>query len=393
MEYRIRKYGGSSLATPQQILNAAKQVADLHMSGKKVIVVVSAMGKSTDTLIELAQKVNPTPARRELDMLLTTGERVSMSLMSMALHRLNCPAISFTGSQAGVLTSSTHRDATILDIKPTRVKASLDNNRIVVLAGFQGVDPKTKEITTLGRGGSDTTAIAAASHFKAQICEILKDVDGVYSADPKNITTARRLKEITYNDLLDMCFWGSQILHYRSVALAHKMNLPLYIGSSENPKNGTRIVKDTHMYESNEILSVNSHENVHNYIFEKDHLGSSIDLLRSIIEAHDLPWPQILQTKLENSKVSVLLTGEREELDSLSTVVKMQKQVHMENSTLSTVTMTAYGGVRSDTLQKALKKLSENSIETYQTIHSTLSLTFVVKNSQRKDTIEILHGM
>ena len=152
------------------------------------------MGESTDRLLRLAREVSPTPPRRELDMLITAGERVSMSLLSMALHDLNCPAISFTGSQAGVLTSSAHSNATILDIKPIRIEAALEKNQVVVLAGFQGVNPKTKEVTTLGRGGSDTTAVAVASHFQATACEILKDVPGVFSADPKRIPEARPLK-------------------------------------------------------------------------------------------------------------------------------------------------------------------------------------------------------
>lgn len=388
----VRKYGGSSLATPQQILDAAKQVAHLHRAGKKVIVVVSAMGKNTDTLMKLAQEISPTPVRRELDMLLTTGERISMSLMSMALHDLDCPAISFTGSQAGVLTNSTHSDATILNIKPIRVRTALDYNQVVVLAGFQGVDPKTKEVTTLGRGGSDTTAVAIASHFKAERCEILKDVSGILTADPKILALPRPLKEVTYDSLLDMCFWGSQVLHYRSAALAHKTTLPLYIGSSQNPERGTLIVKDTPMYESHKILSVHSHKNVHSYTCDGNHLEVLIDLLRSLIETQDLPWPQILQTTLlGNSKVRILLTAEPEELKSLLTMVKTQRKVHIENPDLSTVTMTAYGTVRSGTLQETLKELSESSIEVYGTIHSSLSLTFVVKNSKRQETIRILH--
>ena len=295
----VCKYGGSCLTSTRHILNAAKQIADLSLSGKKVIVIVSAMGKSTDQLIELAREVSHNPIRRELDMLLTTGERVSMSLMSMALHDLGCPAISLTGSQAGILTTSTHSDAHIVDIKPTRIETSLSNNQVVVLAGFQGVDPQTKEITTLGRGGSDTTAVVVASHFKAEACKIFKDVDGICRADPKNIAEAQPLKEITYDHLLDMCFWGSQILHYRSAALAHKMNLPLYIGSSKNLKNKTLIVKDSRMYESNEILSINSHENVCCYIFDNDHLSSSMGLLKSLLETNDSPLATDITNKVK----------------------------------------------------------------------------------------------
>src|ERR1700741_5064534 len=180
----VQKYGGVCVATTEKRRAVTRRLADLHGRGHRVVAIVSAMGKTTDELVKMAYQVSPTPNRRELDMLLTTGERVSMSLMSMALSDLGVPAISFTGSQAGVMTDDSHSQARIVDVKPIRVREELERGKVVVLAGFQGVNPVTKEITTLGRGGSDTTAVAMAAALKAESCEIIKDVDGVCSADP-----------------------------------------------------------------------------------------------------------------------------------------------------------------------------------------------------------------
>ena len=181
----VQKYGGATLATPAQVKQIALRIYQLHQTGTQVVVVVSAMGQTTNQLIQLARDVSPNPHLRELDMLLTVGERISMSLLSMALNDLGVSAISYTGSQAGILTDDSHVNASIIDVKAFRVEEALKENKIVILAGFQGVSPQTKEITTLGRGGSDTSAVAMAGYLKADRCEILKDVDCIYSADPK----------------------------------------------------------------------------------------------------------------------------------------------------------------------------------------------------------------
>src|SRR5258708_34542920 len=186
----VQKYGGACLETPAKIRAVASSLADLHSRGHRVVAIVSAMGETTDDLVRLAYQVSPHPNRRELDMLLTTGERISMALMGMALNDLGCRAISFTGSQAGVMTDGSHSSARIVDVRPVRVQEWPDRGRVIVLAGFQGVDPVTKEITTLGRGGTDTTAVAMAAKFHATRCEIIKEVDGVCSADPKIVPGA-----------------------------------------------------------------------------------------------------------------------------------------------------------------------------------------------------------
>src|SRR5271165_6286326 len=204
----VQKYGGACLETPAKIRAVASSLADLHSRGHRVVAIVSAMGKTTDELVKIAYQVSPHPNRRELDMLLTTGERISMSLMSMALSDLGVPAISFTGSQAGVMTDESHSSARILDVRPIRVREELDRGRVIVLAGFQGVNPITKEVTTLGRGGSDTTAVAMASALRAERCEIIKEVAGVCSADPHLVPGARHLPHLAFSSLAEMCFWG-----------------------------------------------------------------------------------------------------------------------------------------------------------------------------------------
>src|SRR5690242_17710925 len=254
----VQKYGGACLETPAKVRAVAKHLADLHGQGKRVVVVVSAMGKTTDQLIEMAYQVSPRPNRRELDMLLTTGERISMSLMSMALADLGVPAISFTGSQAGVMTDASHSAALILDVRPVRVREELDRGRIVVLAGFQGVNPVTKEITTLGRGGSDTTAVAMAAALKAECCEIIKEVDGVCSADPRIVANFKPLRQLDFASLSEVCFWGAKVLHFRSVELAQSQDVSLVLKQWGGAEHSTQVMKEVAGMENGKVLAVNS---------------------------------------------------------------------------------------------------------------------------------------
>jgi aspartate kinase len=242
----VQKYGGVCLETPAKIRAVARSLADLHSRGHRVVVIVSAMGKTTDQLIQMAYQVSPTPNRRELDMLLTTGERISMSLMSMALSDVGVPAISFTGSQAGVMTDNSHSSARILDVRPIRVCEELNHGRVVVLAGFQGVDPVTREITTLGRGGSDTTAVAMAAALKAKRCEIIKEVEGICSADPRIVPDAKPLRRVDFASLSEMCFLGAKILHFRSVELAQSQDVPLVIKQWGGVEHSTQVMKEVH---------------------------------------------------------------------------------------------------------------------------------------------------
>ena len=258
---RVQKYGGASLADPGRILKVAASVQRSWQQGHSMVIVVSAMGKTTNDLIRLAHQIDANPSPREMDMLLSAGERMSMSLFSMALQSLNVPALSLTGSQAGILTSEEHSKAEILDVKAPRVQEALAQNKVVVLAGFQGVSPKTKEITTLGRGGSDLTAVAMAAALRASCCEILKDVAGIYSADPHEVTDARVLSQMTLAEFAEMTLCGAKVLQYRAASLARAKNIPLYIGSAEDEDQteGTHVVAKIEK-ERPAYLSVNSHD-------------------------------------------------------------------------------------------------------------------------------------
>jgi aspartate kinase len=239
MSIVVQKYGGSSLADAEAVKRVAHRIVQAKKEGHDVVVAVSAMGDSTDELLDLANQVSPLPPARELDMLMTAGERISMALVAMAISDLGCTARSFTGSQAGVITDSAHGRAKIIDITPGRITQALDDGHVVIVAGFQGVSQDTKEITTLGRGGTDTTAVALAAALGAGVCEIYTDVDGVFSADPRIVPTARRLPRISYEEMLEMAASGAKVLHLRCVEYARRYNIPVHVRSSFSQREGT----------------------------------------------------------------------------------------------------------------------------------------------------------
>jgi aspartate kinase len=241
----VQKYGGSSVADADSIKRVARRIVEAKQAGHDVVVVVSAMGDHTDELIELAQQVSPLPPMRELDMLLTAGERISMALLAMAIANLGHEARSFTGSQAGVITDSVHGKARIIDVTPGRIRGALDEGAIAIVAGFQGVSQDTHDVTTLGRGGSDTTAVALAAALRAEVCEIYTDVDGVFSADPRIVPGARRLPRVTYEEMLEMAACGAKVLHVRCVEYARRFNLPVHVRSSFSHREGTWVVQGT----------------------------------------------------------------------------------------------------------------------------------------------------
>ncbi|MEV5507684.1 aspartate kinase [Streptomyces orinoci] len=235
----VQKYGGSSVADAEGIKRVAKRIVEAKKNGHQVVVVVSAMGDTTDELIDLAEQVSPMPAGREFDMLLTAGERISMALLAMAIKNLGHEAQSFTGSQAGVITDSVHNKARIIDVTPGRIQQSVDAGNIAIVAGFQGVSQDSKDITTLGRGGSDTTAVALAAALDAEVCEIYTDVDGVFTADPRVVKKARKIDWISFEDMLELASSGSKVLLHRCVEYARRYNIPIHVRSSFSGLKGT----------------------------------------------------------------------------------------------------------------------------------------------------------
>ncbi|MBA2698933.1 MAG: aspartate kinase [Nocardioidaceae bacterium] len=238
----VQKYGGSSVADAVGIKRVAQRIVETRKAGHDVCVVVSAMGDSTDELRDLAQQVSPLPPGRELDMLLTAGERISMALLAMAIANLGQQARSFTGSQAGVITDSAHGRAKIIDITPGRIESAIADGAIAIVAGFQGVSVDTKDITTLGRGASDTTAVALAAALGADVCEIYTDVDGIFTADPRIVPAARRIPTISFEEMLEMCACGAKVLHLRCVEYARRYNVPIHVRSSFSQKMGTWVI-------------------------------------------------------------------------------------------------------------------------------------------------------
>jgi aspartate kinase len=237
----VQKYGGSSVADAASIKRVAKRIAEARRAGTDVVVVVSAMGDTTDDLIELANEITPLPPAREMDILLTAGERISMSLLAMAIANLGVGAQSFTGQQAGVITDEVHGKARIIDVKANRIRHTLDAGNVAIVAGFQGVTEHTNDVTTLGRGGSDTTAVALAAALDADVCEIYTDVDGVFTADPRIVPTARKLDRITYEEMLDMAASGAKVLMLRCVEYARRTNVPIHVRSSFSGREGTLV--------------------------------------------------------------------------------------------------------------------------------------------------------
>ena len=235
----VQKYGGSSVADAAAIKRVARRIVEAKKDGNDVVVAVSAMGDTTDDLLALAEGVSPLPPAREMDMLLTAGERISMALVAMAISDLGYSARSFTGSQAGVITDSVHGRAKIIDVTPGRISTALEEGHIVIVAGFQGVSADTKEITTLGRGGTDTTAVALAAALDADVCEIYTDVDGVFTADPRIVPAARKLDRVTYEEMLELAACGAKILHLRCVEYARRHDIPIHVRSSFSQLEGT----------------------------------------------------------------------------------------------------------------------------------------------------------
>mgnify|MGYP001604341696 CR=1 FL=1 len=256
----VQKYGGSSVANVERIQKVAQRVISYHKKGFSLVVVVSALGDTTDELITLADKINSNPSEREMDMLLSTGEQMSGALLAMAIHKLGSEAISFTGSQVGIITDSSHTRARIIKISTDKIKGELKKGRIVIIAGFQGVT-LNQDITTLGRGGSDLTAVALAKELKAEACEIYTDVEGIFSTDPRIEPMARKINKITYDEMLEMASLGAQVMQARSIEVAKKFNVPLHVRSSFTTKPGTMIIKEVKRMEDVAVSGITLNKN------------------------------------------------------------------------------------------------------------------------------------
>ena len=309
----VQKYGGSSVATADAIRRVAVRIIETKKAGNDVVVVCSAMGDTTDELLDLAAQVSPVPPPRELDMLLTAGERISNALVAMAVESLGSRARSFTGSQAGVITTGAHGRAKIIDVTPGRLQAALEEDQIVLVAGFQGVSQDSKDVTTLGRGGSDTTAVALAAALKADVCEIYTDVDGIFSADPRIVPNAKRLETVTFEEMLELAACGAKVLMLRCVEYARRYHLPIHVRSSYSDRPGTLVtgsIKDIPMEDP--ILTGVSEAKV-TVVGIPDLPGYAAKIFRAVADA-DINIDMVLQnvSKVEDGKTDITFTCPRQ---------------------------------------------------------------------------------
>ncbi|MEV7802154.1 aspartate kinase [Microbispora sp. NPDC088329] len=335
----VQKYGGSSVADASCIKRVAQRIVATKKAGNDVVVVVSAMGDTTDELLDLAQQVSPLPPGRELDMLLTSGERISMALLAMAIANLGHEARSFTGSQAGVITDSTHGKARIIDVTPSRIQEAVDAGQIAIVAGFQGVSQDSKDITTLGRGGSDTTAVALAAALGADVCEIYTDVDGIYTADPRIVRTARQIPRISYDEAMEMAACGAKILHLRCVEYARRFDLPIHVRSSFSTREGTWVVSDPYS-EGTEveqpIISGVAHDRSEakiTVVGVPDKVGEAAAIFRTLADAEiniDMIVQNVSAAATGRTDISFTLPASDSQT-ALTALKKIQNQVAFES--------------------------------------------------------------
>ncbi len=386
----IQKYGGNTLSNAEKIKGIAKRIKAQKTNFESMIVVVSAMGSTTDELVELAKAITNHPNRREYDMLVSAGERVSMSLLSMSLNDIDCPAVSFTGSQAGIMTNSDFGEARIQEIKPIRINAELGRGQVVVLAGFQGVNPETKDVTTLGRGGSDTTAVAMTAHFKAKRCEILKDIQAVMSADPSIEKSAIPIDTMSHKELRAMTYWGAEFLHYRAAELASALEIDIFFGPADNMNaKGTLVTRSQDMYENPEVFAITSHERVMKIELPNISLKTSMKRLTQSTEA---PTPQILDIHTKENSTEVLITGSNETLQSKLKEIKAYGECIDEDG-YSTVTAICRGGMGTDFPQKMVTLLETAQIHPTQILFDSNGVSFLIKSENREKAIQALHSL
>ena len=326
MSLIVQKFGGTSVANTERLKNVADIVTSTAKAGNQVVVVVSAQGDTTDDLIEKAAELNERPSRREMDVLLNTGEMISMSLLAMAIQKLGFPVVSLTGWQIGMETNSNYSDARIKRISGDRLKAELDNGRIVIVAGFQGIN-KMGDVTTLGRGGSDTTAVAIAATLGADLCQIYTDVDGVYTADPRIVKNARKLDAITYDEMLELASLGAQVLHNRSVEMAKKYGVKLSVRSSLNNNEGT-YVKEVEQVEKMLVRGVTRDNDVARIALcgVEDTPGKAFSVFRMLAK-HGISVDLIIQSIGNGEKKDISFTVTEEDLQPVLDLLEENKAI------------------------------------------------------------------
>lgn len=393
----VQKYGGTSVGSPDRIARVADRIVATRQGGNDVVVVVSAMGKTTDDLIDLARQVNPSPPAREMDMLLTAGERISMALTAMAIEGRGVHAVSFTGSQAGILTDAAHGSAKIQTIRGTRVQEALAEGKVVIVAGFQGVDPESREITTLGRGGSDATAVALAASLGADVCEIYTDVDGVFTADPRIVPEARKLAQVAFEEMLELSAAGAGVLMSRSVEFGRRFNIPIHVRSSFNDTEGTW-VQETTMEQA--IISGIAHDTSEAKLTVRgvpDRPGIAAELFEALSD-RDINIDMIVQNTSHDGSTDISLTVPRASV-AIARSVAEQVAAHVQaqgvevDDTVGKVSLVG-AGMKSHpgVAAKVFRTLADAGINIEMISTSTIRISCVMRADHVADAVKALHA-
>ena len=394
----VQKYGGTSVGDPERIRAVAEHIARTRAAGNDVVVVVSAMGKFTDELIRMADEVSPTRPPRELDMLLTSGERISMALVCMALAALGVDSASFTGSQAGIITDTDHTRAKILEMRPDRIREALDDGLVPVVAGFQG-GSTDRDITTLGRGGSDVTAVALAAALKADVCEIYTDVTGVFSADPRVVSTARRLPKVSFDEMMEIAATGGRVLMLRSVEFARRHGVPLHVRSSFTWEPGTWIVEEDPTMEEAVVSAITDDTSEAKVTVGgvPDRPGVAAQLFRQLAD-HGVNVDMIVQNTGANGMTDISFTVAKTDLDAARAVCQEVKEAigAAEVTTDDAVGRVSIvgAGMKSSPGVTALmfETLSEHGINIEMISTSSIRISCVVRADRVADAVRYLHS-
>ena len=393
----VQKYGGSSVSNPERIKGVAKRVAECKRKGNNVVVVVSALGDTTDELLELAGQITGEPSKRELDMLLSTGEQISVSLLAMALHELGVKAISFTGAQVGIITDSSHTKAKVLDVNAGRIKKMLAKGMVVIVAGFQGTNID-QEITTLGRGGSDMTAVALAKVLKAKMCEIYTDVKGVYTTDPRIVKNARKLESISYEEMLEMASLGAQVMQARSMEVAHKFNVPMQIRSSISKEKGTMVIKEVKEMEDVMVrgITLNKKEAKVTVCDVPDKPGEASRLFELLARA-DVNVDMIIQNISHTKSTDISFTVEEKDLKKTKEVVEqILKKIRAKgvkyDKNIAKVSVVGIGmRSHSGVAAKMFKTLASEKINIGMISTSEIKISVIVEDKNAEKAVKALH--
>ena len=396
MSLIVQKFGGSSVANAEKVFNVASRIIDTYNEGNQVVVVVSAQGDTTDDLIEKAKEINPNPSKREMDMLLSTGEQISISLLAMAIEKLGYPVVSLTGWQIGMKTDSSYGQARIKKIDAERIEMELDKNNIIIVAGFQGIN-KYDDITTLGRGGSDTTAVAIAAALHADKCEIYTDVDGVYSTDPRIVPDAVKLEEITYDEMLELASLGANVLHNRSVEMAKKYHVKLEVKSSFQKIDGT-IVKEKVKMEKMLVRGVTRDNNVARVaiVGVEDQPGIAFKIF-SLLGKKKINIDIIIQSIGRDGTKDISFTVAEDALDEAISVLESAKDEIKYREVLTTkdvskVSIVGAGMVNNPGIaSKMFEALYEASINIHMISASEIKISVLVDQDMSEKAVKYIH--